>query len=62
MTIKELIEYLKTLPEETKVKVPEVMESGYGAYTKYQDLAIEKNMFYSHSFHGNHELEIGEEV
>ena len=61
MTVQELIEYLETLPPETTVKVPKVMEAGYGAYSKMQDPGIEDGMYFYEGPFGN-ELEIGEEV
>jgi hypothetical protein len=61
MTVKELIEYLETLPPETVVKTPKVMESGYGGYTKLQDPVINDTIYFYESPTGHHTLEMGEE-
>ena len=39
-TAKELIEYLKTIPEETQIRVLERYENGYCSYVKEVDLLI----------------------
>ena len=62
MTVKELIEYLETLPPETVVKVPKIMESGYGAYSKMKDPVINDTIYFYEAPDGSTELEIGEEV
>ena len=62
MTVKELMEYLETLPPETVVKTPKVMEHGYGAYSKMQDPVINDTVWFYEAPDGSTELEIGEVV
>ena len=40
-TAKELIEYLKTIPEETQIRVLERYENGYSTYVKEVDLNLD---------------------
>ena len=61
MTVQELIEYLETLPPETKVKVPTLTSKGYGSFTKLKDPVIGDTIYFYESPVGLHKLEIGEE-
>ena len=62
MTVKELRKYLKTLPPETKVKVPQEQGSGYNTFSKLVDPVIDDTIYFYESPTGDHILEIGEEV
>ena len=46
-TAAELIEYLLTLPPETSVQVLAEVKAGYESWTKWVDLDIEKNVYFS---------------
>lgn len=48
MNVKKFIEYLETLPENTKIRVIESRDGGYlGIYNTYEPLDIDYNSYFN---------------
>jgi len=54
-TVKDLKEYLETIPDDTKIKVAQAVQSGYSAYTVFTDAVVDDTIYYDGST-----LEFGE--